>query len=159
MGDDRPGKAYGAERKTFKLAISRYIRDHTEDGAELIGSLLDIVRGRKPGGKAVSPIIDDDLRLRMGAMEILLDRGWGKSPVSVEIDVEVAANQALRTYTTEELEAMAKSITAVDPSLIIEGELVANHKGDTRVSQTSKLPSKGTGSNKSGPKGKKELME
>ena len=82
------GNPSGRPRGTRDLA--GYVLESTDDGRELIDSLLSIVRGVTPNVAAQEgsrPRKDQQVRpaAQLKAIEMLLDRGFGRSPQQLDI--------------------------------------------------------------------------
>jgi hypothetical protein len=63
------------------------VRSATKDGVEIVDFLLSVLRGQLPATascEASTPVIEE----RLEAARMLLDRGWGKPQVSVDLSVE-----------------------------------------------------------------------
>ena len=73
-------------------AITEYISEKTDEGRRIIDELWILVRD--PGTRT---------RDRIKAMEILLDRGFGRAVQQVEIAAEVAVTRELGSFTDAEL--------------------------------------------------------
>lgn len=98
-------------RLGIRRSLAHYIRDHTRQGEELVDLVLDVMRGHVRGKEDAKLMANTGLRLE--AIAWLADRGWGKPPQHLEIDVgENTAQAALREYTLEQLELLHQGLAA-----------------------------------------------
>jgi hypothetical protein len=95
--------------------LAGYVLEVTDDGRELVDALLSIARGDLPTLPA-----KDGVRPRKGqrvrpaeqlkAIELLLERGWGRAlaqaGISVRVTGQVDHRLSLASWTIEELEAL-----------------------------------------------------
>lgn len=99
--------------KSTRQALAQYIRQETADGEELVNLMLDVMRNRKDGRKQEKRPID--LKVRLAAAEWLSDRGWGKSPIMVDVEVTSDPAVALAEYSLEKLLELRDQIALAAP--------------------------------------------
>ena len=116
------GNPSGRPKGTRDLA--NLVLAETGNGEELVAALLAVVRGEMPdvpGIKKDRAIkISDQLR----ALEMLLDRGFGKAPQHVELSGHVggsAMDRILEGWTDEDLKAVVALRDRVRQAEIVEG--------------------------------------
>lgn len=94
-------------RSRAYAALARYIRDKTNNGQELADHLLAIARNKKA-----------EARVRLLAIETLLDRGIGKPVQAVDLRVEEpkAAEQAVdwSQVSLDKREALLHALATLD---------------------------------------------
>ena len=98
--------------------LASYIREKTRDGDDLVDKVLQILR--HPRGKGVPA-----QKLQLECIQWLADRGFGKAVLGV-VHAEVTTHtlDILRTYSTEDLEAMLVAGKAMQAKqrLALEGD-------------------------------------
>jgi len=110
------GNPSGRPKGTRDLA--NVVMDASSDGEELVDLLLGIVRGGVPDlpGVTKHPVVRVADRLK--AVEILLDRGWGKAPQQLDVssgDSGLVWSEVFKTWSTDDLRAAL---------LLLEGNVV-----------------------------------
>jgi len=76
-------RATGNHTSRFSRELATKIRKRSHDGDSLVRILFAIADGSEPGAR-----ISD----KVAAVGMLLDRGYGKAPVSIEINQEIQVN-------------------------------------------------------------------
>ena len=105
------GNMKGRPRKN--PAITEYISEKTDEGRRIIDELWILVRD--PGTRT---------RDRIKAMEILLDRGFGRAVQQVEIAGEVSVTRELGSFTDLELMELVDLRRKLrDEERVVEGEV------------------------------------
>ncbi len=101
--------------------LAKQIRAATNNGKELLDLLLDIARGQIPGGSTAKE--------KMVAAQILLNRGWGKAPETVEvISRRLEPTIDVRGWSVEKLEKVRALRDLLQPAVIpIESEPVGHY--------------------------------
>jgi hypothetical protein len=98
------------------LALSA--RAATKQGRDIITFLVDVLRSEHE--------ITSD---RLKAADLLLNRGWGRAPI--EIHVEVEETVTLKTYSLDDLLSMRKAMNQLEESReVIEATIVQEDGGD-----------------------------
>jgi hypothetical protein len=82
-GRFKPGNKAARKKKKPNQSLVSYLKQNTNDGQLLFDKLLEIIRNKKSKPKDV-----------LDATKLLLDRGWGKVPIST--DSKVDANVTFR---------------------------------------------------------------
>lgn len=116
------GNPSGRPKGTRDLA--NLVLASTDSGAELVAALLAIVRGELPDIPGVKK--DSVLKIsdRLRALEMLLDRGFGRAPQHVELSGHVggsALDRMLEGWTDEDLKAMVALRDRVRQPEMVEG--------------------------------------
>jgi len=92
-------RATGNHTSRFSRELATKIRKRSHDGDSLVRILFAIADGSEPGAR-----ISD----KVAAVGMLLDRGYGKAPVSIEINQEIQVNHVLQAMSTEQLEELTR---------------------------------------------------
>jgi hypothetical protein len=127
------GEELSIHRVKLKLAVQ--IRRISQDGQEFIDLLFSIMRGEplplpatlrhgRAVGRPPRPTIDQRLR----ALEMLLDRGWGKSKEIIELVDEGAARQERLTLIASMSDADRETLKTIF-SRTIEARVRAERDG------------------------------
>jgi len=119
-----------AQDKTVKSKMSeglaKKVRNLVGDGDKLTHLLFAIANGSEPSAK-----VSD----RLSAINMLLDRGWGKPVTSLEVSGEVNVTsmiQSLDTADLKDLVSMRERVLAHNESMIID---VTAHASQEVVSE------------------------
>ena len=119
-----------AQNKTSKSKMSEglavKVRNLVGDGDKLAHLLFAIANGSEPSAK-----VSDSL----SAINMLLDRGWGKPVTSLEVSGEVNVTSVIQTLNTDELKdlvSMRERVLAHNESMIID---VTAHTSQEVVSE------------------------
>lgn len=115
------GNPSGRPKGTREL--SHLVLEATNHGTELVDTLVAISRGTLPeilDGKETKEVTVKD---RLRAVEMLLDRGYGKPPGTLEVSGNLNVNH-LAGMTFEELEARSRKIEALLEAGVVDGEVV-----------------------------------
>lgn len=102
-------------RQSAVRELARLVREETNFGGDVVSFLIDMYQGRVPGAAA---------RDRIEAAKVLLDRGFGKAPITVEVQGQVnhlhlGANVDLGRLSADDL----NSIEATLEKAIVAGAL------------------------------------
>ena len=98
--------------------LSLSTRMATKQGRDIITFLVDVLRDEHE-------ITSDRLR----AADLLLNRGWGRAPI--EIHVEVEETVTLQTYSLDDLLSMRKAMNQLEENReVIEATVVQEDGGD-----------------------------
>ena len=120
------GNPSGRPKGTRDLA--GYVLEITDGGKELVDALVSIARGTMPSiamQKDSRPRKDQQVRPadQLKAMEILLDRGFGRSPQQLDIAHNVT-NRPLEHLYGETLSLLAENARQLkeDSGVVMDGE-------------------------------------
>ena len=103
-------------------SLAQYIRYHTREGEELVDAVLGVMRGIIDGKK--NQRLVKNIGLRMDAVAWLADRGWGKPPQHLAIDInDGVAHEALAQYTTEQIERLLLELPEHEMPLMLTGSV------------------------------------
>ena len=107
-------------RKKKEVSLSEYVRDKTGQGRKLVDEALRIVAGKGRYSDARASDV-------VAALQLLLERGWGKAPQQIELSGEVSVTHELRRYSLAQLDAMLVQMqdTQDTQPRIVEGYLVS----------------------------------
>ena len=101
-------------RRGMRQHLAHYIREQTKDGDDLIDFVLSVFQGKING--RVDKKLKANLPLRLDAASWLTDRGWGKPPQHIELDVgDNIRDGDLRQLDTKVLEAVLRAMDDGDP--------------------------------------------
>ncbi|SVA98636.1 uncharacterized protein METZ01_LOCUS151490 [marine metagenome] len=121
------GNPSGRPRGTRDLA--GYVLETTDGGKELVDALLSIARGVMPNvpvQKGSRPRKDQQVRPadQLKAIEMLLDRGFGRSPQQLDIAHSVT-DRPLAHLSDETLRLLVANAQQLkDGSSVVEGQIV-----------------------------------
>ena len=112
-------------KATMAEGLAVKVRNLVGDGDKLTHLLFAIANGSEPSAK-----VSD----RLSAINMLLDRGWGKPVTSLEVSGEVNVTSVIQTLDTADLKdlvSMRERVLAHNESMIID---VAAHTSKEVVS-------------------------
>jgi len=121
------GNPSGRPRGTRDLA--GYVLETTDGGKELVDALLSIARGVMPNvpvQKGSRPRKDQQVRPadQLKAIEMLLDRGFGRSPQQVDIAHSVT-DRPFANLSDETLQLLIESAKQLEGgSGVVEGQVI-----------------------------------
>ena len=97
-----------------KGVVSR-IREQTNDGAELVDFLVQVVRDET-----------EPTRVRIEAAGELLDRGFGRAPIAAGVEVTVTAEHSLMALARRLSAADMEAVRARARGYDVDGEAIEN---------------------------------
>jgi len=121
------GNPSGRPKGTRDLA--GYVLETTDGGKELVDALLSIARGVMPNvavQKGSSPRKDQQVRPadQLKAIEMLLDRGFGRSPQQLDIAHSVS-DRPLEHLSDETLRLLVENAEQLkEGSIVVEGQAI-----------------------------------
>ena len=121
------GNPSGRPKGTRDLA--GYVLETTDGGKELVDALLSIARGVMPNvavQKGSSPRKDQQVRPadQLKAIEMLLDRGFGRSPQQLDVAHSVT-DRPLEHLSDETLRLLVESAEQLkEGSIVVEGQAI-----------------------------------
>ena len=124
------GNPSGRPRGTRDLA--GYVLEATDGGKELVDALLSLARGVMPdvpGQEGPRPRKDQQVRPadQLKAIEMLLDRGFGRSPQQLNIAHSVT-DRPFANLSDETLQLLVENARQLEEgSSVVEGQVVAGH--------------------------------
>ena len=120
------GNPSGRPKGTRDLA--RYVLETTDGGKELVDALICIARGAVPNlavQKGSRPRKDQQVRPadQLKAIEILLDRGFGRSPQQLDIAHSVA-NRPLESLSDATLQLLVENAKQLEGGscVVVDGD-------------------------------------
>jgi len=109
------GNPSGRPKGTREL--SHLVLEVTNDGKELVDALVAIARGTLPeilSGKATKEVTVKD---RLRAIEMLLDRGYGKPPATLDVSGRID-HGILSELSLEELEERVQRLKVLEAGIV-----------------------------------------
>ena len=97
------------------LAFS--VRVATEQGRSVVGFLTQVLMNT-----------EETTTDRLKAADMLLNRGWGRAPVEVHIQVEETIT--LKSYSIDELISMRETMKALEASEVVDAEFEVEGEDD-----------------------------
>ena len=118
------GNPSGRPKGTRDLA--HYVMQATNGGEELIDALICIARGELPGVKPANGVRPRKSQVvrpsdRLKAIEMLLERGFGKAPQELQSGPDGAMSEQLAALSEEQLRAIVANGEAI-MRRTVEGE-------------------------------------
>ena len=107
----RRASDHAPSAKVVRTTIAQYVRQKTSSGEELVELLLKIMRGKYLGFTKLTTA--ERTKFVLDATQMLFDRGFGKSPQPVDLDVDmphVSRDPSLQEWSTEDLERLHEEI-------------------------------------------------
>jgi len=97
--------------KAVRTSLAQYVRNRTASGEEMANLMLDIMRGSYKGLTHLSDL--ERTKLAIEALHWLADRGFGKAPQPVDLDIDVQTpgrDERLQDFTDEELRSIREEL-------------------------------------------------
>jgi hypothetical protein len=131
------GNPYG--QRTHRVTLAKHVRELSSDGHELVSFLFSVARGEPmhlPGqngkhanGRPPRPSLDQRLR----AVELLLDRGWGRPKETIELLEDSSAPAERRAL----LDHLSDDDLATLKGILARGRIAVAMKSRTSIETTA----------------------